>query len=123
IYLPLMVFPIYTSLHKIDPDLIKASHDLGANNKNTFLKVILPLSLPGIYSGITMTFLPSATNFALPERLSGGQITLIGNLIATNFGKLFNYNFGSLLSIILVFMIFISMIFITSKDKDGDLLL
>lgn len=69
-----------------------------------------------------MTFLPSATNFALPERLSNGKITLIGNLINSNFGKSFNYNFGSLLSIILMMIIFAIMIFINKRDKDGDLL-
>jgi len=122
-YLPLMIFPIYTSLNKMDKSLIEASQDLGASTLQTFTRVILPLSLPGIYSGFTMTFLPSATNFALPERLSGGNINLIGNLIHSNFGKSFNYSFGSLLSVILIVIIFAVMIFINSKDEDGDLLL
>ncbi|WP_423363322.1 ABC transporter permease [Mycoplasma sp. P36-A1] len=122
-YLPLMIFPIYTSLNKLDNSLVEASKDLGATTIQTFTKVIWPLSLPGVYSGITMTFLPSATNFALPERLSGGKINLIGNLINSNFGKSFNYSFGSLLSVILIIIIFVVMIFINSKDKDGDLLL
>lgn len=121
-YLPLMIFPIYTMLSKMDKHVIEAGKDLGANKIQTFTKVIIPISLPGIYSGIIMTFLPSATNFALPERLSNGKITLIGNLINSNFGKSFNYNFGSLLSLILVIMIFAIMIFINKKDKDGDLL-
>lgn len=122
-YLPLMIFPIYTSLNKMDNSLIEASYDLGANKFQTFKNVVLPLSLPGIYSGFTMTFLPSATNFALPERLSGGNITLLGNIINSNFGKSFNYSFGSLLSVILITLIFIMMIFINRKDEDGDLLL
>lgn len=122
-YLPLMIFPIYTSLNKLDHSLVEASQDLGATSRQTFTKVILPLSLPGIYSGLTMTFLPSATNFALPERLSGGNINLIGNLINSNFGKSFNYSFGSLLSVVLIVVIFVVMIFINKKDKDGDLLL
>lgn len=122
-YLPLMIFPIYTSLNKLDNSLVEASYDLGANKLQTFKNVIIPLSLPGIYSGFTMTFLPSATNFALPERLSGGNITLIGNIINSNFGKSFNYSFGSLLSVILITIIFIIMIFINKKDEDGDLLL
>ncbi len=122
-YLPLMIFPIYTSLNKLDTSLIDASYDLGANKFQTFKKVILPLSLPGIYSGFTMTFLPSATNFALPERLSGGSINLLGNLINSNFGKSFNYGFGSLLSVILITIVFIVMIYVNRKDKDGDLLL
>ena len=122
-YLPLMIFPIYTSLNKLDNSLVEASNDLGASKFQTFKKVILPLSLPGIYSGFTMTFLPSATNFALPERLSGGNINLLGNLINTNFGKSFNYGFGSLLSLILITIIFILVVFINKKDKDGDLLL
>lgn len=123
IYLPLMIFPIYTSLTKIDNSLIEASSDLGANSFQIFKKVIWPLTIPGVYSGFTMTFLPSATNFALPERLSGGRITLIGNLINSNFGKSFNYTFGSLLSVILIVIVFIMMIGIAKTDKDGDLLL
>jgi len=122
-YLPLMIFPIYTSLNKLDKSLVEASYDLGASKFQTFKSVILPLSLPGIYSGFTMTFLPSATNFALPERLSGGNITLLGNIINSNFGKSFNYGFGSLLSVILIMIIFGLMIFINKRDKDGDLLL
>lgn len=122
-YLPLMIFPIFTSLNKLDKSLIDASYDLGANKIQTFKKVIIPLSLPGIYSGITMTFLPSATNFALPERLSGGNINLLGNLINSNFGKSFNYGFGSLLSVILIILVFVIMILVYRKDKDGDLLL
>lgn len=122
-YLPLMIFPIYTVLNKMDRSLVEASKDLGATSQQTFFKVILPLSLPGIYSGLTMTFLPSATNFALPERLSGGNINLLGNLISNAFGKSFNYNLGSLLSVILITIIFIIMLFINSKDKDGDLLI
>lgn len=122
-YLPLMIFPIFTVLNKMDPSLVEASKDLGASSIQTFFKVMLPLSLPGIYSGFTMTFLPSATNFALPERLSGGNINLLGNLISNAFGKSFNYNLGSLLSVILVTIIFIVMLFINSKDKDGDLLI
>lgn len=122
-YLPLMIFPIYTVLNKIDSSVIEASADLGATKAQTLKRVIIPLSLPGIYSGVTMTFLPSATNFALPERLSGGSINLLGNLINSNFGKTFNYGFGSLLSVILISIIFIVTIFINRKDKDGDLLL
>jgi spermidine/putrescine transport system permease protein len=122
-YLPLMIFPIYASLNKLDYSLIEASFDLGATKLQTFKNVILPLTLPGIYSGFTMTFLPSATNFALPERLSGGNIVLIGNIINTNFGRSFNYGFGSLLSVILIVVIFGLLIFISRKDKDGDLLL
>lgn len=123
IYLPLMIFPIYTALTKIDTSLIEASKDLGANAFQTFKKVVWPLALPGVYSGITMIFLPSATNFALPERLSNGKITLIGNLIHSNFGKSFNYAFGSLLSVILILIIFVMIIFINKTDKEGDLLI
>lgn len=122
-YLPLMIFPLYTSITKIDNSLIEASYDLGATFRQTFRRVILPLTLPGIFSGFTMTFLPSATNFALPERLSGGNITLIGNIINSNFGKSFNYGFGSLLSVILIILIFVIMLFISKTDKEGDLLL
>ena len=80
-YLPFMILPIYSVLDKMDKSLIEASRDLGANTLNTFLKVVFPLSLSGVLSGVLMTLLPSMTAFALPERLSGGKTLLIGNII------------------------------------------
>lgn len=116
IYLPFMIFPIYTVLDKMDKSLLEASRDLGANKLQVFTKVVFPLSLSGIISGIIMTLLPSATAFALPLRLGGGKILLIGNVIENMFKKVYNYNLGSLLSIMVIVLIFASM-GIVNRDK------
>ncbi len=123
IYLPFMIFPIYSVLDKMDPSLAEASADLGANKIQTFLRVTLPLSISGIASGIIMTFLPSATAFALPQRLGGGKILLIGNIIENMFKKAFNYNFGSMLSLVLMLVILGSMIILNKVDEDGETLI
>jgi len=123
IYLPFMIFPIYTVLEKIDTSLIEASSDLGLTPFKTFLKVTLPLSTSGIISGIIMTFLPSATAFALPARLSGGKLQLIGNIIETQFKTSFNYNFGSLISLVVVIVILIMLSIIYRVDSKGETLL
>jgi spermidine/putrescine transport system permease protein len=108
-YLPFMVFPIFTVLRKLDPSLVEAAEDLGANPLKTFLKVIFPLSLPGVLSGITMVFMPSVTTFAISQLLGGGQFTLIGNLIEQQYLRTYDWGFGSALSIILMIIILISM--------------
>ncbi len=103
-YLPFMIFPIYTVLEKLDRSYIEASRDLGLNPVKTFFKVTLPLSMSGVGSGILMVFLPAATGFAISQTIGQGKIRLIGNLIQSVFEKN-NYNFGSLLSIILSIVI------------------
>ena len=108
-YLPFMVFPIFTVLRKLDPSLVEASEDLGANPVRTFLKVIFPLSLPGVLSGVTMVFMPSVTTFAISQLLGGGQFTLIGNLIEQQYLRTYDWGFGSALSIILMVIILITM--------------
>lgn len=123
IYLPFMIFPIYSVLDKMDPSLTEASLDLGANKFQTFIRVTLPLSISGILSGVIMTFLPSATAFALPQRLGGGKILLIGNIIENMFKKVFNYNFGSMLSLVLLVVILGSMMVINKVDEDGETLI
>jgi len=122
-YLPFMILPIYSVLEKMDKSLIEASSDLGANALNTFLRIILPLSLSGVMSGVLMTLLPSMTAFALPERLSGGKTLLIGNIIEDYFMKTGNINAGSLISIILMFVITLMFIGLLKFDKEGDTLL
>ena len=122
-YLPFMILPIYSVLEKMDKSLIEASTDLGANALNTFLKIILPLSLSGVMSGVLMTLLPSMTAFALPERLSGGKTLLIGNIIEDYFMKTGNINAGSLISIILMAVITLMFIGLLKFDKEGDTLL
>ena len=97
-YLPFMIFPIYTVLEKMDRSLIEASLDLGLPAYKTFFKVTVPLSLPGVSSGVLMVFLPAATGFAISQTIGQGKIRLIGNLMQSVFEKN-NYNFGSLLSL------------------------
>lgn len=118
-FLPFMVLPIYTSLSKMDNDLIAAAHDLGANNFTVFRKVIFPLSLPGVFSGITMVFMPSITSFAISRLLGGGKTLLIGDLIEQQFTVVGDWNFGSAISIFLMIVILISMS-IMSKMDDGN---
>ena len=84
-FLPFMVLPIYNVLIKIDKDIIDAARDLGANSVQTFLKIILPLSLPGVISGITMVFVPALTTFVISNILGGSKIVLIGNVIEQQF--------------------------------------
>jgi spermidine/putrescine transport system permease protein len=106
-YLPFMILPIFAVLVKLDKSLLHAAYDLGANKWMAFLKITLPLSVPGIISGITMVFLPAATSFIIPAYLGGGKEVLIGNVIELQFkGAANNPNFGSALSIILMLVIF-----------------
>ena len=122
-FLPFMVIPIYTVLTKIDKNLIDAAADLGANRKQIFLKVILPLSIPGIMSGITMVFMPAVSTFVIPRLLGGGQLMLIGNLIEQQFTTTGDWNFGSAMSIFMMVIILISMgimaKFDTENSKEG----
>lgn len=118
-FLPFMVLPIYTVIKKIDKSIINAAEDLGANKLNTFNKVILPLSLPGIVSGITMTFLPAISSFVIPDLIGGGKRNMIGNLIEKQFLLLSNWHFGAALSMVLVLMILVT-IFITNKYSSED---
>ena len=103
-YLPFMIFPIYTVLEKLDRSLLEASQDLGVPSVKTFFKVTLPLSMSGVTSGIIMVFLPAATGFAISQTIGQGKIRLIGNLIQSVFEKN-NYNYGSLLSILVSIVI------------------
>lgn len=119
-FLPFMVLPIYNVLVKINDDIIQAAKDLGANSVQTFIKIILPLSVPGIISGITMVFVPSLTTFVISNLLGGGKILLIGNVIEQEFTFTSNWNLGSGMSLILMIFIFISMALIAKYDKDGE---
>ena len=116
-FLPFMILQIYTSLSKIDPSLITAAHDLGADNTQTFRRVILPLSLPGVVSGITLVFLPAVSSFFIPKLLGGGQYVLIGNLIEDYFISTGDWNFGSAISLIMAVIILISMYVTRRLDR------
>ena len=116
--LPFMVIPIHTSIRKIDPSLIEASHDLGANRFQTFTQVILKMSIPGVINGVMMTFLLSISTFVIPKLLGGGQYMLIGNLIENQFISVGNWNFGSATSIILTLIILIGLTIMKKFDKE-----
>lgn len=118
-FLPFMVIPIYTVLIKIDKNLVNAAYDLGANKAQAFRKVILPLSIPGIISGVTMVFMPAVSNFVIPNLLGGGKYMLVGNLIEQQFTTIGNWNFGSALSIFMMILILISMAFMSKYEKNG----
>ena len=118
-FLPYMIIQIYTSISKMDRNLIVASYDLGANKVQTFLKVILPLSVPGIISGITLVFLPAVSSFVIPKLLGGGDYVLIGNLIETYFISTGNWNFGSAISLIMALIIIASMWFVKKIDRNA----
>lgn len=117
-FLPFMILQIYTSLCKIDPNLLVAAHDLGADEWQTFRKVILPLSLSGVVSGITLVFLPAVSSFFIPKLLGGGQYVLIGNLIEDYFVSTGDWNFGSAISLIMAVVILISMYVTRKLDKE-----
>lgn len=119
-FLPFMVLPIYNVLCKIDDNTINAAHDLGANFLQTFFRIWLPLSVPGIISGITMVFVPALTTFVISNLLGGSKILLIGNVIEQEFTKGSNWNLGSGLSLVLMVFILISMALIAKYDKNGE---
>lgn len=118
-FLPFMVLPIYTVLSKIDKHVLEASSDLGGNRIVTFMKVILPLSIPGVVSGITMVFMPAVSTFVISGLLGGGKTPLIGDLIEQQFISSRNWHFGSSLSIILMAMILISMAVMSRIDNNN----
>ncbi len=118
-FLPFMILPIYNALSRIDENVINAARDLGAGQLQTFLRIILPLSLPGIISGITMVFIPALTTFAISTMLGGSKILLIGNIIEQQFTQVYDWHLGSGLSIVLMIFILINMIIENLADKEG----
>ncbi|MDO4633190.1 MAG: ABC transporter permease [Eubacteriales bacterium] len=119
-FLPFMVLPIYNVLIKLDKDMINAARDLGANGLQTFLKITLPLSMPGIISGITMVFVPALTTFVISDLLGGGKILLIGNVIEQTYKQGSNWHLGSGLSIVLMVFVIASMGIVSKYDKNNE---
>ena len=105
---------------RIKKDYIEAAHDLGANSITTFFKVIVPLTVSGIISGIVMVFVPALTSFAVSELLGGGKVLLIGNIIEESFMQGMQWNVGSGLSFVLMVFVMISMAITNAFDKDGE---
>lgn len=116
-FLPFMILPIYTTLIKLDKSYIEAAADLGANPRKTFLKVVLPLSMPGVISGVTMVFIPSTTTFAISQLLGGGKTMLYGDLIYMKFITEQSWDTGSALSIILLAFVLVSMTFMKKAER------
>ena len=118
-FLPFMILPIYTVLMKLDKSYIEAANDLGANGAKTFLRVVLPLSISGIVSGITMVFIPSTTTFAISQLLGGGKTMLYGDLIYMRFITEQAWSAGSALAIILMVCVLLSMAVMRRAERAG----
>ena len=121
-FLPFMVFPIYNVLNKMDYKLSEAAMDLGCNKWKTFYKVTLPLSLPGVVSGITMVFMPAVTTFYISRLLGGGKVQLFGDLIESKFlaTSVNEWNVGSALSLIMMILILMSLGLLNKVDPDSE---
>ncbi|MDD6888062.1 MAG: ABC transporter permease [bacterium] len=118
-FLPFMILPIYTVLMKLDKSYIEAAQDLGANGALTFLRVVLPLSVSGIISGITMVFIPSTTTFAISQLLGGGMTMLYGDLIYMKFITEQAWSAGSALAIMLLIFVLLSMAIMRRAESAG----
>lgn len=119
-FLPYMILPIYSVLSKLDGSLIEAAQDLGSNKRQVFQRVIMPLSMPGILSGITMVFVPCVSTFYITQKLGGGQVVLIGDVIETQFQSANNYNLGASLSLVLMVLILVSLSVMNKFGADDE---
>jgi len=117
-FLPFMVLPIYTSLIKTDRRIIEAAQDLGANSVNVFLRVVFPLSVPGVVSGITMVFMPAAATFIIPNLLGGGNYFLLGNLVEQQFMRADNPHFGSFVAVVMMVLMLVSTLILSRFDYE-----
>ena len=119
-YLPFMILPIYSVIVKLDNSLIEAARDLGANSVNVFRRVILPLSLPGVLSGITMVFVPSVSTFAISKMLGGGTELLLGDLIEQQFlGGAYNPQLGAAISLVMMIIVVVCM-WVMNRFGEGE---
>ncbi len=119
-FLPFMILPVYTALSKMDAGILEAADDLGANKYIKFRKVIFPLSMPGVISGIVMVFMPAVSTFIIPQLLGGNKNMMIGNLIEKLFILNGDWNFGSAISIVMMLIILISMSIMNRFDVDKE---
>lgn len=117
-FLPFMILPIYNSMSRIGSDVIDAAKDLGANTLQVFLKIILPLTVSGVISGIIMVFVPALTSFVISDLLGGGKVFLIGNVIEQEFMQSMDWNMGSGLSIVLMVFVIASMAFMNVHGNE-----
>ena len=119
-FLPFMVLPLYTVMEKIDHSLLEAAADLGANPAQSFVRVTLPFSLPGILEGVTMVFVPAVTTFVISQLMGGGKVPLIGDIIQQQFGKANDWHFGSTLSLLVMVVVLAFMYALGRADKEED---
>lgn len=117
-YMPFMILPVYNAVAELKEDVLEAARDLGAPPKAVLTRIMIPLTKPGIISGIMMVFVPALTTFAIPDILGGGKVMLIGNVIEQEFSTSMNWHLGSGLSIALMIFVMISMLF-TAKSEEG----
>ena len=119
-YLPYMILPLYTVIMKIDHRLVEAAQDLGCNSRQVFGRVILPLSLPGIVSGITMVFVPAVSTFYISQKLGSPGTILIGDVIESQFKGAYNPNLGAAMSLVLMILIFVCVGIMNRFTSDDD---
>ena len=120
-YLPYMILPLYSVMVKIDKSLYEAANDLGCSKKGVLFKVVLPLSLPGVMSGITMVFVPAISTFIISRMLGGGSNLLIGDLIEMQFlGNSYNLHLGAGISLVLMVIVLLIMTIMNQFDADDD---
>lgn len=123
-YLPFMILPLYSVMVKIDRSLIEAAADLGCNSRKTIFRVVFPLSLPGVMSGITMVFVPAISTFIISRMLGGGGNLLIGDLIEMQFlGNAYNINLGAAISLVLMVIVLLMMTIMNQFNADDDVVL
>jgi spermidine/putrescine transport system permease protein len=118
-----MVLPIYTTMTKLDNRYLEAAADLGCNNRQTLMRVILPLSMPGIISGVTMVFVPSISTFYISQKLGGGSFDLIGDTIERQFKNAVTYHTGAAISLVMMILILISLAVMNRfSDSEEDII-
>ena len=118
-FLPYMVLPIYSIMSKLDYSLTEAAQDLGCSSTSVLRRVIMPLSMPGVVSGVTMVFVPSVSTFYISQKLGGGKFLLVGDSIEMQFQSAYNYNLGASLSLVLMLMIIVCML-VMNRFADDD---
>ena len=123
-FLPYMILPIYSVMAKLDYSMVEACQDLGGNGFNVLRRCIIPMSIPGVVSGITMVFVPSVSTFYISQKLGGGSFDLIGDVIERQFQQSYNYNLGAALSLVLMVLIVISMAIMNHfSEGEGEMII
>jgi spermidine/putrescine transport system permease protein len=122
-FLPYMIMPIYSVMAKLDYSMVEAAQDLGGNRLTVIRRCIIPMSMPGVISGITMVFVPSVSTFYISQKLGGGSFDLIGDVIERQFQQSYNYNLGASLSLVLMILILLSMAVMNHFSDEGEMVI